>query len=114
MRGPDGRTNIHTMLGRGENNLLFGDHEAIKRTFPPRSDETDADVAIPITNVVDYYEEVRAREGAQIVHELEDRGKGDRTFTVRDINGYLITFYEHHHDVSPQLKNPSSPHRIDC
>ena len=98
MPGPDGQKVIHAMLGRGENNLLLGEQEAIKYTSSPQSEDSVSEIYFHITRIDDYYREVCAKEDTLIIRELADQDWGDRTFTVRDNNGYIITFAEHVHD----------------
>jgi PhnB protein len=45
-----------------------------------------------------YYEDVKAA-GAKVTEEIEDQFWGDRTFTIEDPDGYVITFAKHVRDV---------------
>lgn len=46
-----------------------------------------------------YYAQVRER-GGRITEELDDRPWGDRSFSVKDPNGYTLVFSKHVRDVA--------------
>ena len=53
-----------------------------------------------------YYEDIK-RAGARIVEEIKDQFWGDRTFTIEDPDGYILTFAKHIRDVDfSQMQHP--------
>jgi PhnB protein len=53
-----------------------------------------------------YYEDVK-RAGARIIEEIQDQFWGDRTFTIEDPDGYILTFSKHVRDVDfSQMEQP--------
>ena len=51
----------------------------------------------------DYCIELK-RKGIKVVNEPKTEFWGDRTFTVEDPDGYVLTFSEHVQDVSPEAR----------
>ena len=49
----------------------------------------------------EFYNEVKAK-GVTVIHEPTTEFWGDRDFTVRDPDGYALTFSEHVKDVTPE------------
>ncbi|HEY6953464.1 MAG TPA: VOC family protein, partial [Bacteroidota bacterium] len=56
--------------------------------------------------VDDYYNELKTK-GITVVNEPTTEFWGDRIFTVRDPDGYALTFSEHVKDVSPESRSAS-------
>ena len=48
-----------------------------------------------------FFTEVKAK-GVTVINEPKNEFWGDRTFTVRDPDGYALTFSEHVNDVTPE------------
>lgn len=105
MPGPDGKTIIHTMLGRGQHNIMYGLQDEMSQPqwtegYKNNHHGTGTELYVPVTKVDEYYNEIR--EKAQIVHAIEDKFWGDRVFTVKDNNGFYITFAENIREVTPE------------
>ena len=52
-----------------------------------------------------YYADVNAA-GAKVIEEIKDQFWGDRTFTIEDKDGYLLTFSKHVRDVDFSQMRP--------
>ncbi len=53
-----------------------------------------------------YYADVK-RAGAKMIEEITDQFWGDRTFTIEDPDGYILTFAKHVRDVDfSQMQHP--------
>lgn len=48
-------------------------------------------IRIEGTNIDDYYNRIEGKD-VQIVEEIKDQFWGDRSFTIRDCNGYVLAF----------------------
>ena len=50
------------------------------------------------TDIDQYYQDVR-QAGAKFIEPIQDQFWGDRTFTIEDPDGYILTFAKHVRDV---------------
>lgn len=48
-------------------------------------------IRIEDKNIDDYYQEL-VKKNVEVVEEIKDQFWGDRSFTIRDCNGYLLAF----------------------
>ncbi|HEX2622843.1 MAG TPA: VOC family protein [Phototrophicaceae bacterium] len=87
MAGPDG-TNNFGWVSLGKGNFGLG-HD-------PQTYDKGKGVVFVISvpddvNLDTYYEEIQGR-GVAIVEPIQDQYWGDRTFTVHDLDGYILMF----------------------
>ena len=77
----------------GESRLQIGKTYAdINHKLHPRGiDGSGIQFYIKTENVNERYEKLR--EKVEIIDEIEDKSWGDREFTFKDPNGYLLSFY---------------------
>jgi len=80
----DGGKMLHASVVNGDVALMLGD-------AADRSRGGGAELYTYAENVDEYYARVRAA-GAQFTQEITDQYWGDRTFTVTDPDGYVLTF----------------------
>lgn len=81
----DGGKMLHASVVNGDVTLMIGS----KEDGSPLGG--GAELYINLESVDGYYERVR-REGAPITEAIADQYWGDRTFSVTDPDGYVLTF----------------------
>lgn len=81
----DGGKMLHASVVNGDVTLMIGSKE--DGTLPGDG----AELYISLDGVDGYYERVRG-QGAPISEAIADQYWGDRTFTVTDPDGYVLTF----------------------
>jgi PhnB protein len=87
LRSPDGSA-VHGMASHGPVSVQFSPGGEPKS---PRGAGVTLYVQVGAVDIDAYYGEV-SRAGADVVETITDRFWGDRSFTVRDPDGYQIMF----------------------
>ncbi len=107
MNGPDGKM-MHGSVRSGDVALMFGYYN---NGAPPAADDKVGGGALLYFNMdegVDaYYDKVRAA-GAQVTEQITDQFWGDRNFTIKDLNGYELTFAQNVRAFDPTHDLPAA------
>ncbi|QSE98055.1 VOC family protein [Fulvivirga lutea] len=82
-------------MKKGDVDIMFQSEESLKKDIPEIRHESPgggATLFIKMTGIEEFYD--RHYNDADIVVQLHDTFYGMKEFTVRDINGYYLTFAE--------------------
>lgn len=80
---------------KGEVEIMFQNEESLKREIPElRNDNPSGGLTfiIMVTDVAEFYNHLYA--SLDVVVQIKETFHGMRQFTIRDINGYYLTFAE--------------------
>ena len=95
-KGPEGAVNLHwAHVRKGEVEIMFQLEEHLKRELPElRKEDIGGGLTlyIEMEGVDKYYEYLYT--SSDVVDQIKDTADGMREFTVRDVNGYYLTFAE--------------------
>ena len=97
----DGGAMLHASVINGDVALMLG-YKSETPGAVPGFHGGGAELYITLDDVDAYYDSVRAA-GAAISQELADQYWGDRTFTVTDPDGYVLTFAQNVRAFDPAL-----------
>ena len=100
MHGPDGRM-MYASVRNGDVCLMLGHDDALADRLGG-----GAEMYISAQDVDRYYEHVRAA-GVAPTREIADQFWGDRTFTVTDPDGYVLTFAQTVREFDPARDLPA-------
>ena len=92
MTGDGGRM-LHASVVNGDVTLMLGYNDEANTPVEGRRLGGGAELYTTMDGVDDYYARVRGA-GTAFTQELADQYWGDRTFTVTDPDGYVLTFAE--------------------
>ena len=92
MTGDGGRM-LHASVVNGDVTLMLGYKDEANTPVEGRGLGGGAELYTMMDGVDDYYARVRGA-GTAFTQELTDQYWGDRTFTVTDPDGYVLTFAE--------------------
>jgi PhnB protein len=106
MRGPDGKM-AHAMVSRDGVGLMIGYKMNDKGELDLTGLGGGAELYFATDAVDDYYGYVRGA-GASITMDIEDKFWGDRTFTVTDPDGYVLTFAQTVRAFDPSQPMPTT------
>jgi PhnB protein len=104
MPGEDGKT-IHASVVNGSVTLMLGYKEMGSVPVEGRRLGGGAELYCYADDVDSYYERVR-RAGTTLTQEIMDQFWGDRTFTVTDPDGYVLTFAQTVRAYDPAADRP--------
>jgi PhnB protein len=100
----DGGKMLHASVTNGAVKLMLGYAEPSAERRPGGG----AELYIYAGDVDEYYERVRSA-GTVLTSEIEDQFWGDRTFTVTDPDGYVLTFAQTVRAFDPARDIPAIP-----
>jgi uncharacterized glyoxalase superfamily protein PhnB len=103
MTGDGGRM-LHASVVSGTVKIMLGESESPAA----RPLGGGAELYIYVDDVDQYYERVRLA-GTELTHDIEDQFWGDRTFTVTDSDGYVLTFAQTVRAFDPSRDIPAIP-----
>jgi PhnB protein len=106
MNGPDGKM-AHASVSRDDVRLMLGYRMDEKGELDLVNVGGGAELYFNTDAVDDYYTSVRGA-GATIADDIKDQFWGDRTFTVRDLNGYSLTFAQTVRAFDPSQPMPAT------
>ena len=105
MNGEDGRM-MHASVNQGDLSLMFGDAKmAAQYGAGPRDGGGSPELYINLDNVDQYFDRVRG-SGGEILEEVTDQFWGDRTFTIKDPWGHILTFAQTVREFDPATMMP--------
>ena len=94
--GKDGKLDFVNMV-IGSASLMFS--RPMDGSTPPDGDRT-VDLYVNVSNVDDHHSATKAA-GVEIVDELTDQWWGDRTYVIKDPNGYRVWFFQNVGEPTP-------------
>ena len=101
MTGDGGRL-VHASVTNGSVTLMLGYKDGANIPVEGRRLGGGAELYTYADDVDGYYERVR-RAGTALTQEITDQYWGDRTFTVTDPDGYVLTFAQTVREFAPDL-----------
>jgi uncharacterized glyoxalase superfamily protein PhnB len=96
---------LHAQATRGDVSLMFGDLSA--PLAPAHLGHGSPELYISLDAVDEYFDRVRG-SGAEITQEPTDQFWGDRTFTIRDPWGHILTFSQTVREFDPARDVPAA------
>lgn len=93
-KNSDGETRSIRMK-KGDIEIIFQSEESMKREIPELRHEHSSGgltLLIMVSNVQEYYD--HWYENLDVVVQMKDTPQGLKQFTIRDINGFFLTFAE--------------------
>lgn len=98
--GPDGQI-VHAHVQWKEANIMFGPAQGWlpAEALPHLGTGLNLYIMAEADDDIDQYYNMVKEKGVTIVQEIEDQFWGDRTFTIKDPDGYQLTFGKHVRDV---------------
>ena len=100
--GPDGKL-VHAHVQWKDVNIMFGQAAWLPaEALPHRGTGVDFYISGGPEDDLDQYYRMLKEKGVMIVKEIEDQFWGDRTFSIKDPDGYQLTFAKTVKEVSPE------------
>jgi PhnB protein len=105
MNGENGRM-MHASVQQGEVRFMFGSN--CEGYAVDRRGAGSPELYINLADVDAYFDRVRG-SGAEILEEVTDQFWGDRTFTIRDPWGHILTFAQTVRAFDPTMMPSAAP-----
>ncbi len=86
---------VWVMMNNGSVNIMFQTYKSLGEDLPEISRQNGGSLLLYVNlkNIADFYEDIKGK--VPILKHLETTFYGATEFSVKDNNGYVITFAEH-------------------